>query len=564
MLSGALAFVYAAALWYCAPLFSGDRTAIADRLRTAIIIGIAAPGALALLGILYAPALWVLLAMLAAVRTLRRVPSRATPADAALLLALACAWVALWPGLARPLLDGDTLLYHLPNAAAFVQDHTAWTARAPYWLYPPASEIFAAGLLCVSGRWSLPLAGIFPALLIVSRLYTAARNAGAKPAASAALALAFICMPLAAFQTGTLQNDLWLAAFFTELLCAGQGAASFAICALLKPFGWLEAFVAAAAARLPVRSVLLGLLPLAVWILRDGVLLGAGGRAGFSAPPYLEGIIAAHPIAFLQLAHGIAAVTPQSFVWLALLAPACAFPQTRRYGFAGAASLVIYAFLPLAYRSGATNYALDASSFRFALPALAAGALAGAALIPRAQIAGIVLGYALALWGAYGVLAVYWNDAYTHWSIAVAAAAALAALASPRTRGLSVAIITAAALIVAAWSASSRAPGFYANWMPGRNGAPTGVFSWIASHRPRSVLAADVRIGAVFMASPHTRVLAAGPAPLCAQAVQKRALLLVGSNEDTGAGELAREFSDARRSCRVLYRDSAAILVRPR
>jgi hypothetical protein len=300
-------------------------------------------------------------------------------------------------------------------------------------------------------------------------------------------------------------------------------------------------------------------------MVHDVVLLARAGGAGFLMPAYLSSTIAGNlPIALVQLAHGIAMVTPQSFVWPAMILTGLCFNGTRRYAIAGISVLVVYAFLPLAYQAPNVNYALDASSFRFALPALACGALVTAMLLPRMRLAGVVALYAVAVWGAWTVLAVFWNDAYTHWGPLVAAVAVAAALCTRATRGASVAIAIALILIAGRWGASSRAQGFYADWMRDPSGKPTGVFAWIAANRPSNVVAENVRIGAVLMMSPQSRVVDAPLGTGCARAQQQHALLLAGSNETSAPAQLAQAFADARACGAVLYEDGAAVVVQPR
>jgi hypothetical protein len=558
------AFAYLAALWYAAPTFLREPSPVADRLRVTIFLGVAIPFVLGFLQLLYGVAIWIVVAGLIALRVRSR---SAVPAnDPSLYAALAATLVVLWPPLVRPLLDGDTLLYHFPIAVSFVQAHSVWTYGAPYWVYPPASELFASGIFATSGRWSLPLAGIMPALLIAARLYTVARRGGASAYASAGVPLAFICMPVAAFQSGTLQNDLWLAAFFTEIVSlADRSPFSLGMCALLKPFGWIESLIAAVAAHVSWRAVALGFVPLFLWLARDVVLMLTAGSAGFWMPAYFPSTIAGNlGIALGQLAHGIATVTPQSFVWIAMLIAGVCFSPTRRYAVAAFAVLIAYAFLPLAYQGYHVNYVLDASSFRFALPALACGALVAATLLPRTGIAGAIASYALAAWGAFTVLAVFWNDAYTHWAFLVVGIAIAAALLTRATRGSSLALAIVLIILAGRWGASTRAQGFYADWMRDASGKPTGVFAWIAAHHPERIAAENVRTGAVLMMSPQSRVVDAPLGTGCARAEREHALLLTGSNESAAGPLLAQAFSDARACGPVLYEDGAAVIVRPR
>ena len=471
--------------------------------------------------------------------------------------------VILWPPLARPVLDGDSLLYHLPNAAAFVQNASLWKVQAPYWFYPPASELFAAGIFAASGRWSLPIAGALPALLIVARLYAIARANGAEAWRAASIPLAFICTPVAAFEAGTLQNDLWLAAFFVEVLASGSVLAA-AICALLKPYGWIEAIIAAWCARVPARLVALAFLPFVFWIARDAVLLGGAG-VSFTAAYWSSTIAGNAAIAFPQLANGVAAVTPQAFVWFAALLAGFVFRDTRRYAASGVAAFALYCFLPVSYRAYATNYVLDASSLRYALPALAAGAFVAVVVVARSRawLAGIA--YAVAAWGVWSVLAVFWNDGFARWAVLVAAVCVGAALLARRTRAVSIAAAVLAVLLVGSWAASTRAPGFYADWMRQPSGQPTGAFSWVATHHPRAIVAQNVRTGAIVMASPRTRVIDGDDATpdVCASARAMHALVLAGSNESAQDAALRSLMAHAKSCGKVLFEDGAAVVVQP-
>lgn len=565
MPAGLAAFLYVAALWWAAPAVAPKAVAFADRARSSLLVGIAVPLLLGAVHLLYAPVVWLVLAALVAL-TIRR---RTLPpeSDAALYATLAATLVVIWPPLVRPLLDGDSLAYHLPNAASWVQTHSIWATSAPYWYYPPASEMFAAGLLAAAGRWSLPLAGVLPALLLTARVYTVARRAGAPRYAAAGVPLAFLCTPLAAFQSGTLQNDLWLAAFFVEILAAGNGAfASVAICALLKPFGWIEAAIATLAGRKAPAALLGGITALLLWAARDAVLFVRGPLTPLAPQPaYWPTTIAGNfAIAFPQLLHGIAAVTPQCFIWTATLIAGLFFAPTRRFAIAGAAALLLYVFLPVSYSNGVTNYVLDASSLRYALPAFACGALIAGVAAGRVPLPVAAAAYALAAWGAYHVLGVFWNDAYTRYAPEIALVAVVAALFAPRTRAIPAVAVTLALLIAGTQGASSRANGFYADWMRDGAGHSTGAFAWLAQNHPERVVARNVRSGAVLMSSPHTFTLETANGDGCTLARSQSALLFVGSNEDASGPALVQAFDKARSCGTVLYADGAAVIVRPR
>jgi hypothetical protein len=559
--SAILSLLWIAALWYSAALFTRGTDAV-DRLRTAIVLGIAIPGVLGFCGLLYPATLWIAAAALALLRRIR-VPKNGVQAELGLYATLAATLVVIWPALCRPLLDGDSLEYHLPNASAWLQLHSVWNASAPYWYYPPGSELFAAGVLGAAGRWSLPLCGALPALLLTARLYRIGRSAGASPTAAAAMPLAFIFTPVAAFQSGTLQNDLWLAAFFLEVLALqGSAAAAMAVCALIKPIGFIDAAIAAAIARRPLRSWCIAALPLLVWYAHDALLLARSPLVPIAPqPPYWMTTIASDLRSALPaLTHGIAVHSPQSYVWLAAGFAGLFFSRTRRYAIAGIITALLYLFLPVSYRSYATNYAMDASSVRYLLPALACGAAVAQIAAARAPVIVPTAAYSLAASGAVSVLAVYWNDAHTR--VAPLLALVLAILVLVPRRFPVWAPVLLAILIAGAIDAEQRAPSFYAEWMRARNGAPTGGFRWIAEHRPPRIAAVNLRTGAVLMNSPRTRTFEVA-GDVCRFARDRDALLVVGRNEDATEAQLQSELARARACGTVLFEDGAALIVRP-
>lgn len=568
MPAGLAAFLYVAGLWIAAPALDRSISRLADRIRAMLLLGMAIPFGLGAVHLLYTPAVWVVLGIImlrALSLTHYRVMLSLSKQDPIAYAVLAASLVVIWPPLVRPLLDGDSLAYHLPNAASWVQAHSIWISSAPYWFYPPGSEMFASGLLAASGRWSLPLAGVLPAWLLCARLYSIARESGAPYYAAAAVPLAFICTPLAAFESGTLQNDLWLAAFFVDILATRQRAMSIAAAALIKPFGWIEAALAAAIARIPFRCAVIASIPLLFWIARDLVLFKLGPVAPSGPQPaYWPTTIAANfTLALPQLVHGTFVATPQCLVWLAFIVVALFLPQGRRYAIAGALAFVVYVLLPVSYSNGATNYVLDASSLRYALPALACGAAVAALAAARQPVIAAVCGYGVAIWGAERVLGVFWNDAYTRYAPLVALAALLATLFAKRTRAIPAVAVFLAVLVLGAQSAATRATGFYADWMRDAGGKPTGAFAWIARTHPAIVVADNVRGGAILMSSPQTRVLPAQTGTGCALARKYGALLLTGSNEETAPAKLQHAFAQARACGSVLYADGAAVIVKP-
>ena len=218
-------------------------------MRNALVLGVAIPLLLGCVNLLYPAACWLMRA--ACVAAAARWHRDSAPAAGGVVPYVTIAALALvaWPQLMRPLLDGDSLSYHLPNAASWVQSHGIWTTATRYWWYPPASELFASGIYATGGPFALAWAGFGALALVGLRVAAWARTEFAAPAWLAdALAAAIVtAMPLAL--QASLQNDVWLAAFWLETLWLlrrpASGWAALAICALMKPDGWIFAVVAA-------------------------------------------------------------------------------------------------------------------------------------------------------------------------------------------------------------------------------------------------------------------------------------------------------------------------------
>ena len=232
-----------------------------------------------------------------------------------------------WPPLMRPLLDGDSLSYHLPNAASWVQAHSIWTTATRYWWYPPASELFAAALYATSGPFSLPWSGFAALVLLGFRIAAWARTmwAGAPLLADALAAATVTAYPLA-IQAGTLQNDVWLAAFFLESLWslrAAHGAATrtLAVTALIKPQGWIFAAIALATSKSRPALWLSTGGVLVLWLARNAILWSHAIVAPASTEygGFFASTILAHGWPALAILARVAFIT-SPFASIALLA----------------------------------------------------------------------------------------------------------------------------------------------------------------------------------------------------------------------------------------------------
>jgi hypothetical protein len=89
-------------------------------------------------------------------------------------------------------MQGDSIAYHLPNAAAWTVTHSIWTSGTWYWFYPGGSELFAAALFSVAGPAAVALAGFVALLLLAQRLPAFAVRAGFSRLGAGALAVAVI------------------------------------------------------------------------------------------------------------------------------------------------------------------------------------------------------------------------------------------------------------------------------------------------------------------------------------------------------------------------------------
>ncbi len=545
--------LWCAALWYGADAVVPAANPV-DRLRNAIVLGIAIPGVLGIAGILYPATLWIAAVALVVLRLWRRVPPIAH--DFGLYATLALLAIVLWPPLARPLTEGDSLLYHFPNAIAWMQDHSLWTSRAPYWYYPGGSELLAAGFIGAAGRFTVPIAGAAALMLITARLYDRARAAEAGPLAAASLALAFAFMPLAAFQGGSLENDLLLAAFFVESLVAAD-AGAFASLALTKPFGFIASAIAAVAVRPRWQTLAIAAVPFAVWNVRTIVLWHAGGSADLRLP-YWSTAIASDPLhALPELGRALVHDSPGGILWLAFILLGFLRSETRRIAWAGLAMAVLYAFLPFAYRVGTTDYLAGGSSLRYLLPAFSCGALVATGWLRRFG-AVATIGFAMmALAGAAYVTAIYWNDADTHIAPLIAALLLIAVFVASRVRATVVALAFALVAIAGAQTAAGRYLGFY------DDGMDTHAFTWLAESNPTRIVSSNVRIGMIEMSAPAAIVIDAGDGDGCAVARERGALWFVGSDEDPSRDVRAALFARARSCGTPRYVDSAAIVVDP-
>jgi len=541
----------------------------ADRLRDALILGTGIPFALAFAHVLYPAALWVALALCVIVRVTR--PNAGVTQTKPPYILVAAIAIVAWPPLMRPLLDGDSVSYHLPNAAAWVHAHGFWTTDPRYWWYPPASECFASALYAVSGPFGTPWSGLGPLLLLGFRLFDWARELGAKPLLADALAAAIVTLAPIALQAGTLQNDVWLAAFYVEMVWAGRrgdtaaGIGSAAVAALLKPYGILFAIVAAASTRANARVWIAALAAFALWILHDAILWNAAivPAAATSSSNGAASSIVAHGIGALGLLAGVA-LESSPFVAIALLAALFGPLLAKRAaaGWCALFALAFYLVMPLGY-SGPGPQLATGASLRYAAPAIALGAvLLTPFLVPVWAVATAVL-IAGTLLAAAKNLALFSNDLPTLAAPGVALVAAAVVAWAQRLKSPWPIVAGVAAAIVASGILAARQPVAYYTDAYRYGGKRSGIYEWIARRQPEAIAGNGLALGTVNVLSPHTRTLDLSDTAPCATARAQRALLVAVAEPTRTPSFDAKRLHAARACGTVVYDDGISVASAP-
>lgn len=531
------------------------------------MLGILIPFALGFVHAFYPIACWVALAGCIAIAWRRGGYARSdAPLGPPAYVSLGALLAVAWPPLVRPLLDGDSLSYHLPNAAAWVQAHSLWTTATQYWWYPPASELFASGVYATSGPFALPWCGVFALGLLALRIAQFAREvAGAPPLVADLLGAATITAFPLAIQGGTLQNDVWLAAFFVESFAAPYAAA---VTALIKPQGWLLAGIALIASRAPRKAWLAAGGVFGIWILHDVILLphaliSLGSAAAFGAP--LGSTIVAHGLPALALLVRVMLVSSPfaliAFV-LALFAPAFT-RQNRAFAWAACAAALLFLVLPFGYATAVEQLATGAS-LRFAAPAIALGALLMATSAARNPRIALPLLLASTLYGVGMLLAVFWNDGSTHFAVIVALVGVSVAALAQRFRAEWMGVAAMALAIVFSGHLAARHPlDYYADALAVGDARP-GVYRWIEENKPPAIAGWGLRLGVVNVLAPATRTFDAIGANACAQASLDGALLVAVAQNDLPAQANSQRLANARACGSTLYDDPIAAVARPR
>jgi hypothetical protein len=577
--SGLPAALWLFGLYAAAPaLRAGPNYRFPDRLRDALILGVAIPFALGFVHALYWGACWAVLLLCIAVAFWRSLNERsvadAKTAHPVPYVLIAALLLVAWPQLMRPLLDGDSLSYHLPNAGAWVHAHSLWTATTRYWWYPPGSELFASALYAVGSPFALPWCGFSALALLGFRIAAWSRDAlGASPLLADALAAATVSAYPLAIQGGTLQNDVWLAAFWLETLWSlralpgNRFSPSAAVSALIKPQGWIFAAIALLASR--ARPVLwLGAFSaLGIWAIHDAVLWksAVASPAASAASGGLYGsTILAHGLGALALLAAVA-IHLSPFTLLALIAaligPLLAI-RDRALGWAAFAAALLFFVLPFGYETNVAQLA-NGASLRFAAPAIAAGALLLAPAARRLGIVATILLWISTFYGCWFVLAIFWNDGSTHVALAIAALGVATAATANRTRLHLVNAVAFLAAVVLATHLAARHPLDYYNDSLSVGGRSPGVYRWIERTQPAVIGGWGLRAGVVNVLSPRTQTLDLTDTDQCAQAIARGALLVAVAQNDLPSKANAERLRTAHTCGRMLYADAIGVVAQP-
>lgn len=576
---GVAAAAWLLGLWYAAGQFDRASPSWATRIRNGVLLGVAIPLVLATIGLLTAPLSWLLLAILAARKRLRanhfvkidRAPETMNRRVGRALPILAVIAVA-WPPLVRPLLQGDSLGYHLPNAASWSHDHTLWITNTTYWWYPGGSEMFAAGLYSVAGPFAVELSGTVALLLLAIRLYEFGERRHLDSLVSGGLSAVAVTTAVTALQSANLENDVWLSAFALELIWCiqferGALAANASMCGLLKPFGAIFALCGLVSGRASLRTSALAMTPLGLWVVRDLVLWrNAIVQPDGAAFPHLERTtIAAQGLEGLRTL--IAAIAHQDVgLWIifvyAVLAPFRSRDAPTRV--LTAIGLIFFLLAPFGFRND-TSQLSTGNSLRYALPGLIVGfsSAFGPSFVPNRLRAAIFI--LVALIQAASMYKIFMNDMMV-FTIPIALVFAVPLLLrTPCDRFRSSTTALAATILIALCIhlANVHPIDYYNDWL-GSNEKPSGFFTYIAKAKISRLVVWQMRQGAINIVAPQIETfdIQLGSDP-CLEATRLGANLLVSDDPQTTPEALRDRRARARACGTVRYQDRSTLLVSP-
>ncbi len=467
-------------------------------------------------------------------------------------------------------MQGDSIAYHLPNAAAWSVRHSIWTSGTWYWFYPGGSELFAAAIFSVAGPPAVALGGFVVLLLLAQRLASFAVRAGFSRFGAGAFAAAVITIKPIALQGGSLENDVWLAAWTLEVawaLLEERSAASraLAVTSIVKPYGFVFALIAGAAGRASLRQVALGMAPFALWLVRDAVLwphatidpvaLGIGhterttivwqGLAGLTTLGTAlwntgPGIVLA------ALAIVVTAVNPKEPVlrWLTI------------------GTFLFFLAEPYGFRNSLPQLATGAS-LRFMLPAAVLGLAGTLPLLRRCAAPAAIFSLALCVYQIDQVTGIFEIDPISRgWLTPALILGAAIVLDAALSRGI-VSGFVGLAMVAYLVRLPATDPASYYDDAISRGPQRSHFFEWLVRVHPSVVVGDQILLGYVEIMSPLTLGQNTVQIDPCGEARRAKALLIIGDDPMTSAAEFTARKAYGRACGSERYDDGDILVVEP-
>lgn len=577
-IAGTVGFVaWLGTLWFAVGVIdrSDHARSCADRLRDVLVLLVGESFVLGVLGALYA---WTLIALPLLVggiafgmRQDRSACFRklfATPPIALWLLPLVTTTILAWPGFVRPILDGDSMSYHLPNAAAWATAHSVWTATTRYWWYPPASEMAASAVLLIGGPRCLGVVGFAVLLLLALRLTETFREFDCPVWPASLVSVAITTVPIIAQQTGSLQNDVWLAAWLLEGVVAARridqtSPAVWAVSLISKPVGWVFAFLGQEVTRTSIVKVALSAIPLSIWFVRDVILYKTVPSLGVSESArelWQSTILAQGGTGLVVLYEAVIHEGPGFLILLALVLVSPFAAPSAPLRMLPLVFALLFLLEPFGYATDVPQLATGAS-LRFALPALVLASLSLTVPLKRFSAAIAVGAAALTVADVRAYLSIFWNDANVHGAFISGLIVVLIALIP---RGFRPAYCAAALTGLLCFAVrTDRSPQRYDDATIARFGLSSHVFEWFVTSRPARIVVWETDGGLVSTVSPATVVIDADALDPCTQARGEHALLLLTVEHETTLARRKERLAEAKQCGPVLFEDDGALVLDP-